>query len=183
MAAKRASNAHHHLADAHAKKADYWEQHVALLHPFANITHPDQIRHMDAMDLHRNEAKSFASQHRDIVEGKNTVCEHPPPDENLLITKRKFELSHDHASAGLMHLEASNAYEESHRVASLAGCSLMSERIFHEMRQHGLRSFNHTPDTSRCDSKASISDGIDGRNRANEISRHYKKKEREERKR
>jgi len=109
-AAQRASDAHGRLAVAHGRIADYWQGLVA---PPVNDTHPGHNAHVDAMHLHKGRATRHASHRHDVL--KHNLNTHP--DEILPALKQRYELSEQHATAGLMHLEASDAFEEAHRHA------------------------------------------------------------------
>jgi len=95
---------------------------------------------MDAMHLHRERATEHASRCRDVLEHKDTH-----PDAHLPALKQEFELSEQHATAGLMHLKASDAYKEAHRHARRFGIQEVTKRLSALMTYQTNLSLNHTP--------------------------------------
>jgi len=156
-AAKRANETHNQLADAHGKKADYWQQMSVRL----GFIHPAYTSHMDAMGRHRKIAAEFASHHDDLKKGKG----HPLKSEFL------SNSSHQRAQLQLLHLKVSNKYEEASHLAYQAGDKKEAKRLFEEMRDHGHMSVRQNVDTRDSESDARV-----GEFYANWKSDYYKRR-------
>jgi hypothetical protein len=167
-AAQRASDAHDRLATAHHSEAEYWQGIVHAITPFENRTHPYQTAHMDAMRLHRGRATEHASHRRDVLKRKDA---HP---DDLLALKEQFESSEQHATAGLMHLKASNAYKEAAGHAKRVGDRAVAQSLLQKMILQTRHSLNHTPaNAANFNPEHAISDASIAEQNANLISRHF----------
>ena len=174
-AALRASNAHHNVADAHSLIANHWQEVVApSVRPFQNYTHPGYNTHMHAMHLHRVRATEHASRRLAILKS-----EHTHSDAHLLALEQEFALSELHATAGLMQLKASDAYEKARRHAIRAGNHTEARSSSRSMCHHALQSLHHTPlNAANFDPKDAMSHASSAVHAANQISQRYMEQER-----
>jgi len=156
-AAKRANKTHNQLADAHGKKAEYWQQMSVGL----GFIHPAYNNHMDAMGRHRETAAKFASLADDLKMGKN----HPLESEYL------SNSSHQRAQVQLLHLKVSNKFEEASHLAYQAGDRKEAKCLFEKMQDHGHMSVRQKVDTSDLKSHALV-----GEFYANWKSDYYKRR-------
>jgi hypothetical protein len=124
---------------------------------------------MNAMHLHIERATELASRRRDVLERKDTH-----PDAHLPALKREFELSEQHATAGLMRLKASYAYKKAAVYARRAGDQEVAQRLFGQMHLQTRHSLNHTPaNAANFNPEHAISDASIAEQNANLMSRHF----------
>jgi len=175
-AAKRASNAHNQLANVHCLQANFFYHLADRIPHFTdqNYTHRNaalryQTAHIDAMLLHRGRATEHASHRRDIVTGNDAH-----DSDDLLALKRQFELSEQHATAGLTCLEASNAYKKAQghakRARDRAGTLLSTQNMITQSRY----SLKHTPaNAANFNPEDTISNARNAKQHANLMSRQF----------
>jgi len=137
---------HHQTAaaakDAFKAQASYWQtrpHHDAKRHD----------AHMDAVRLHMERATELESHHSIL-------------DDHLHDLKKLFESSKQHAIAGLMQLDASNA-KKAFELAKAAGDLPTSSHFDTQVIAHDKKSLDHTPPSAiNFSAKMSIRDGACG---------------------